>query len=115
VDSPFFKYFIFSLISLGISMSKHNVPETHFSATGFHSIQHCYSKRGIWKVMPLCNYLVEVMRPWSGTFPNLFTVPLASVCRGVELGKHSGLQGIRFKMDDLFSTMLLKEHTAGSY
>jgi hypothetical protein len=71
VDSPFFKYFIFFFISLGTSLSKHNVPQICLLATELHSIQHCYSMRGIWKVMPPRRHLMEVVWLWSGTCPNL--------------------------------------------
>jgi hypothetical protein len=35
----------------------------------------------------------------------MFIVPRASVCHAAQLGKPSGFCCIRFKMDDLFSTM----------
>ena len=37
--------------------------------------------------------------------PTLFTVPSASVCHVLWLGKHTGVCCIPFKMDDLFSTI----------
>jgi hypothetical protein len=50
-------------------------------------------------------YLVQVVWPWSRTWPILVPVPWAAVCHNVQLVKLSGLCCIWFKMYDSFSTM----------
>jgi len=51
---------------------------------------------GIRKVTPPQNYLAQDVWSWSGTW--------ASFCRGVRIGKHSGLRCIRFNLVHEFLT-----------
>lgn len=50
-------------------------------------------------------YLVQTVWAWTRTCPTLFVVPWALVRHGLRLGKLSGLHCMRFKTDDLSSTM----------
>ena len=54
--------------------------------------------KSVWKVMPPQKYLVQLVWPWSGICANLFTVPWASTCCGVQHDILSGLSYIQFKM-----------------